>query len=247
MLRKRLITVLTFSSGVLHRTKIFTPDYRYTANFVDAWSVDEIVLIDITDPAAESREEFHGVVRKFAEKCRVPLSVGGGVRELDDVRELLGIGADKIIVGELAHSDPGIVSEIARKYGSQCVVGALDARLGDDGRHHVYVDHGRRPVGATAQEWAAHLERIGAGEVLATSIDRDGSLEGYDLVLAKTVSQAISVPVIIAGGAGNWDHFVQAFNQAGVDAVSTANIYHFTESAIRSAKSFMRKAGILVR
>lgn len=247
MLRKRLVIIMTLVEGVLHRTKLFTPDYRYTTNFVDAWSIDEIVLLDIRAPESANHAAFSDVVQRLAQRCFVPLSVGGGVRKLDDVRRLLRLGADKVVVNTSAQDDPDFIQAFAKAYGSQCVVGSLDARRHDDGRYEVFVDRGRHPTGCTPAEWARRLESLGVGEILVTSIDRDGSLEGYDIGLCEAVVAAVGVPVLIAGGAGNWQHLVDGIREGGAEAACTANIYHFTETSIRSAKNFMRKAGIEVR
>lgn len=247
MLRKRLITVLTFVDGVLFRTKQFDPDYRYTLNFVDAWSVDEIVVLDVTRPDQGERENFFKVVRGFAERCFVPLAAGGGVRGMDDVRRLLDAGADKVTVNTGALERPELITEIASAYGAQCAVVSMDAKRDANGDSEVYSSFGSKATGLTPANWAAEAERRGAGEILVTSIDRDGSLSGYDLDLCREVATAVSVPVLIAGGAGNWKHFVEGFTEGKADGVCTANIYHFTETSIHSAKKFLSKANVPVR
>jgi cyclase len=239
--------VLTFNDGILFRTKTFTPDYRYTLNFVDAWSVDEIVVLDVTRPTGSGRMAFRDVVSHFSRNCFVPLSAGGGVRNLDDVKELLAIGADKIVVNTGAIERPELIGEIADRYGSQCVVLSIDAKRLADGRYEVYSSFGAKPTGLSPVDWAKRGEASGAGEILITSIDRDGSLQGYDVELGRQVADAVSLPVLICGGAGNWQHFVDGFNQGHASAVCTANIYHFTEASIRSAKKFLAQAGIPVR
>lgn len=247
MLRQRLITVLTFNDGVLFRTKLFQPDYRYTLNFVDAWSVDEIVVLDITRPGEGDRRSFYDVVERFARDCFVPLTVGGGIRDLDEVRRLMAVGADKVAVNTGALADPSLITDVATSYGTQCCVVSVDARRRTDGGYEVYAAFGHEPTGRDPAEWARAAEAAGAGEVLVTSIDRDGSLAGYDLELCRQVVDAAGVPVLICGGAGNWKHFVDGFRTGGASAVCTANIYHFTENSIRSAKTYLAKAGILVR
>lgn len=246
MLRTRLVTVLTFNDGVLFRTKTFVPDYRYTLNFVDAWSVDEIVVLDVTRPGQGDKQNFFAVVREFAGKCFVPLSAGGGIRGIDAVPTFLSFGADKVVVNSGAVERPELISEIAQRYGSQCVVLSLDAKRNDAG-YEVFSHFGRRPTGMTPEAWARRGEALGAGEILVTSIDRDGSLMGYDLELCRRVAAAVQVPVLICGGAGNWTHFVAGVRDGHASAVCTANIYHFTETSIASAKAFMSKAGIPVR
>lgn len=247
MLRKRFVTLLTFVDGVLFRTKEFHPDYRYTLNFVDAWSVDEIVVLDVTRPAQGERENFLKVVESFAKRCFVPLSAGGGVRSIDDVKRLLAAGADKVTVNTGAFEQLELITEIASAYGAQCVVVSMDVKRDEDGNYEVYSTFGSCPTGWAPADWAREAERRGAGEILVTSIDRDGSLSGYDLELCRTVAQAVSVPVLIAGGAGNWKHFVEGFTKGHADAVCATNIYHFTETSIYSAKLHLGKANVCVR
>ena len=247
MLRQRLITVLTLNDGVLFRTKQFRPDYRYTMNFVDAWSIDEIVALDVTRPGQGDREAFYDVVRELAEKCFVPLACGGWVRTIEDVQALLRAGADKVVVNTGAIDRPELVTEAAAAYGAQCVVVSIDALRHPDGAYEVYAEQGTRPAGLRPDEWAKRAEELGAGEILVTSIEKDGSLEGYDNELNRLVSDAVGVPVLVCGGAGKWQDFVDGFAEGGASAVCTTNIYHFTESSIRSAKLFMQRAGIPVR
>ncbi len=247
MLRKRLVTVLTFNDGVLFRTKQFTPDYRYTLNFVDSVSVDEIVVLDITRPGQIDRANFDRVVRRFALGCFVPIAAGGGVRTLDDVRRLLALGADKIVVNTGAFERPELVEEIASRYGSQCVVLSIDANASEDNEYEVFTEFGQRATGRKVEDWAQQGQTLGAGEILVNSIDRDGSLMGYDLKLCRRVSDAVDIPVLICGGAGSWDHFVEGFEVGNASAVCTANIYHFTEAALLSAKRHLASAGIDVR
>jgi cyclase len=250
VLRSRLVTVLTFNEGILFRTKVFEPDYRYTANFVDAWSIDEIVVLDITRPTPQSseidRSPFFDVVRQFAKRCFVPLAAGGGIRTFDDVTRFLSIGADKVVVNSGAIENPDLISKIASAYGVQCVVLSIDVRKTGAG-YEVFSSFGQRPTGMSPQEWAKRGAELGAGEILITSIDRDGSLLGYDIDLCKQISAAVDVPVLISGGAGNWQHFVDGINKGEAAAVCTSNIYHFTETSVKSAKAFMAKAGIPVR
>lgn len=249
MLRKRLITVLTFNEGILFRTKLFTPDYRYTSNFVDTWSVDEIVALDVTRPARDApidRAPFYDMLRGLAERCFVPMAAGGGVRSLDDAHRLLACGADKIVVNTGAIERPELITEIAELLGAQCVVLSIDAKR--EGAGYAVCSHfGSRSTDLTPEAWAKRGVELGAGEVLITSIERDGSLEGYDLDLCQRVAASIDVPVLISGGAGSWKHFVEGIVEGGASAVCTSNIYHFTEASLKSAKTYMAKAGIAVR
>ena len=249
MLRNRLITVLTFNDGTLFRTKLFEPDYRYTHNFVDSWSVDEIVMLDVTrDPGAD-QSAFYDVVTQFAKECFVPLAVGGGIRTLDDARKMMAVGGDKVVVNSGAVERPELITEIAEAYGSQCVVLSIDARKSDalDGGYEVCSHFAANHTGKTPGGWAAEGEKLGAGEIMITSVERDGSLQGYDLELCRQVADAVTVPVLGMAGAGNWKHFVEGVEKGGLSAVCTQNIYHFTETSISSAKKFMEKKGIPVR
>jgi imidazole glycerol-phosphate synthase subunit HisF len=247
MLRKRVITVLTFNDGVLFRTKLFHPDYRYTLNFVDAWSVDEIVVLDVTRPGQGDPRNFEAVIRDFAGRCFVPLAAGGGIRTLADVRRFMRMGADKVVVNTGALERPLLISEIAEAYGAQCVVLSIDAKRQADGRFEVFGRCGIWATGRAPDEWAAEGERLGAGEILITAMDRDGWLQGYDLDLCRRVSDAVSVPVLVLGGCGTWQHMAEGLTQGGASAVCTQNIYHFTEPSIRAAKKFLDAKHIPVR
>ncbi|MFA5339115.1 MAG: imidazole glycerol phosphate synthase cyclase subunit [Candidatus Omnitrophota bacterium] len=247
MLKKRLITVLTFNNGVLFRTKDFCPDYRYTLNFVDSWSIDEIVVLDVTRPAAGERKNFYDVVSRFAEKCFVPLAAGGGVRCIGDFKTLLGLGADKVTINTAAVERPEFISEAAKLYGSQCVVLSIDAKKNERGKYEVFTDFGKKASGLDPVGWAKRAEDLGAGEILISSIDKDGSLEGYDNELNRMVADAVGIPVLVCGGAGKWQDFVDGFKDGHASAVCTTNIYHFTETSIKSAKSYLKNSGIDVR
>lgn len=247
MLKKRLITVLTFNNGVLFRTKDFNPDYRYTANFVDTWSIDEIVILDVTRGGKGDKGNFYDIVSKFAERCFVPLAAGGGVRDTEDFKKLLNLGADKIVINSQALKRPEFISEAARLFGSQCVIVSIDAKKNEHGFYEVFAECGSKATGLEASKWAKEAERLGAGEILITAMERDGSLEGYDNDLNRMISEAVSIPVLVCGGAGKWQDFIDGFVKGKASAVCTANIYHFTETSINSAKKFLKENGIDVR
>lgn len=247
MLRHRVVTVLTLNDGVLFRTKVFRPEFRYTLNFVDTWSIDEIVALDITRPGAGDRSSFEDVVDRFARQCFVPLACGGGIRSTGDIHRLLRVGADKVVINTGAIDRPELVTEAASIFGAQCIVVAMDVQRHADGRYEVYAEFGSRPTGFDPVEWARRAQSLGAGEILVTSIERDGSLEGYDNDLNRMVAEAVSVPVLVSGGAGNWQHFSDGFLHGRASAVCTTNIYHFTETSIRSAKRYLHDAGVSVR
>ena len=247
MLKKRLVTLLTFVDGILFRTKQYEPDYRYTHNFVDAWSIDEITLLDITREGSGLQDNFLSVVNDFSKKCFVPLTAGGGIRTLEDVRKLLDAGTDKITINTAAIENPEFITEIVNKYGSQCVVVSIDAKKITDDEYEVFSGFGKIPTRKSAIDWAYEVENMGAGELLVSSIDKDGSLEGYDINLCQQISNAVSVPVVISSGCGNWKHVVSAFENGKADAACLTNIYHFTETSIHSAKKFLKKKNIAVR
>jgi len=246
MLRKRVITVLTINNGVLFRTRNFIPDYRYTANYVDLWSIDEIVLLDITRPNLGKRNNFYNVVSHFARNCFVPLSVGGGIKTIDEMKYLLRIGADKIVINTEAVNQPDLIEKASKLFGTQCIIVSIDAKKDVDG-YKVYTKFGTKKIDITPFEWAKRSQELGAGEILTTSIDMDGMLEGYDNTLISSVSRAVDIPVLACGGAGKWQDFVDGFILGGASAVCTTNIYHFTETSIKSAKHYLDSSGILVR
>ena len=247
MPKKRLITVLTFNNGVLYRTKQFNPDYRYTSNFVDCWSVDEIIAIDVTRPGQGKRENFLKAVRDLSKKCFVPLTAGGGIRTAAHVEQLLRCGADKVSVNHLTLHQPAMVSDLAKKYGSQCIVGSVDVKRCDDSTYEVFSDFGLTPTGLSPCKQIEALHNMGVGECLLSSIDRDGSLLGYDLDLCDMVANAAKFPVVVLGGAGNWAHMLEVFSKTKVSGCCTQNIYHFTETSIRSAKAYLVERGVNVR
>jgi len=247
MLRKRLITVLMFNNGILFRTKNFTPDYRYTLNFVDSWLVDEIIILDITRGVEKSDSKFFKSVERFAQDCFVPLSVGGLVRSESDFSKLLNHGADKIIINTKALEEPNFITSLAKKYGSQCVIVSVDVKKNKNGKYEVFSNKGSNSTGIDPVKWAKKVQDLGAGEIMLTSIDKDGSLEGYDNKLNRIVSEAVKIPVLVSGGAGKWQDFVDGINIGKASGVCTNNIYHFTKSSIDSAKKFMYLKGLNVR
>ena len=236
-----MIAVLTFNKGVLSRTKRFNPDYIYTDSQVSFWGIDEVVLLDVTRGGGY-REEFLETALRIADDCFAPTTIGGGIRSVEDAKELFRhFGADKVSVNTGALERPELITELAEKYGSQSVVLSIDVKDGE-----VYSDCGRGSTGRTAVSWAMEGAMRGAGEILVTSIVRDGSLMGYDLPLCEDVASAVSVPTLIAGGAGNWQHFVDGF-EAGASGVCATNIYHFTQSSIQAAKTHMKESGVPTR
>ena len=207
---------------------------------------DEIVFLDIT-ASHERRETVAELARRCADDVFIPFTIGGGVRSAEDAQAVLDAGADKVSVNSAAVARPDLLGEMAAVFGAQCVVLAIDARREPDGSYGVYVEGGRRPVGRDAIEWAREGVERGAGEILLTSMDRDGTEDGYELTLTRAVADAVDVPVIASGGAGTLDHLVEAVSEGGADAVLCASIFHYGAYTVREAKERMRAAGIPVR
>jgi imidazole glycerol-phosphate synthase subunit HisF len=206
---------------------------------------DEIVFLDIT-ASHERRETVARLARRCADDVFIPFTIGGGVRSVDDAQAVLDAGADKVSVNSAAVARPELLGEMAEVFGAQCVVLAIDARREGDG-YGVYVNGGRKPVGRDAVQWAREGVERGAGEILLTSMDRDGTEDGYELELTRSVAEAVDVPVIASGGAGSLDHLVDAVERGGADAVLCASIFHYGQHTVREAKERMREAGIPVR
>jgi imidazole glycerol-phosphate synthase subunit HisF len=215
------------------------------AKVYNSQGADELVFLDIT-ASFEDRGPMLEIITKTAEEVFIPLTVGGGVRTIEDIRELLKAGADKVSINTTAVKDPGLIKESAVEFGSQCIVVAIDAKKEDSG-WEVYTRGGRTPSGLDAIEWAKEIEELGAGEILLTSMDRDGTKDGYDLELTKMVVEAVNIPVIASGGAGNLEHLYQAFKITDCDAVLAASIFHYGESTIKEAKDYLKERGVSVR
>jgi cyclase len=211
----------------------------------DREGADELVFLDIT-ASSDGRETMVDMVSRTAEQVFIPFTVGGGIRSVDDARSMLRAGADKVSVNTAAVQRPELISEIATEFGAQCVVCAIDAKRSADG-FEVYLHGGRTPTGIDAVEWAARAVGLGAGEILLTSMDRDGTKEGFDLVLTRTITDAVGVPVVASGGVGTLQHLVEGVREGGATGVLAASIFHFGEHTIAEAKAVMTAAGITVR
>ena len=213
----------------------------------DAEGADELCFLDIT-ASSDEREIIVHVIEAVAERVFIPLTVGGGVRRVEDVRRLLNAGADKVSINTAAVQNPELIREASGRVGNQCIVVAIDAKRRADGPGwEVYTHGGRRPTGIDAVDWARRMQQAGAGEILLTSMDRDGTREGFDLGLTRAVSDAVTVPVIASGGVGTLAHMAEGVLEGGADAVLAASIFHFGDFSVRQAKEYMRGRGIEVR
>lgn len=208
--------------------------------------VDELILVDISASIAGRTPDCQSV-EDLAADCFVPFTVGGGIRDIKTIRDLLRVGADKVTINSGAYEDPELVTKGATRFGSQCIVASIDARRSENGRYECYSHSGSRPTGRELGAWAAELESLGAGEILVTSIDRDGTLSGYDLEMIETVTAKVTIPVIASGGAGSYDDMLHAITDAGASAVAAAAMFHFTHQTPAEAKKYLAANGIHVR
>jgi cyclase len=250
MLAKRIIPCLDVKAGRVVKGVRFVElkdagDPVEAARAYDADGADELCFLDIT-ASHEERKILLDVVGRTAEQVFMPLTVGGGIRTIDDIRDLLKAGADKVSVNTAAVQHPEFVKQAAERFGTQCIVVAIDAKRAGDG-WEVFTHGGRNATGIDAIDWARTMESYGAGEILLTSMDRDGSKAGYDLALTRAVSEAIGLPVIASGGAGNLQHLYEGFTEGKADAVLVASIFHYREYTIGQAKEYLRARGIAMR
>ena len=252
MFTKRIIPCLDVNNGRVVKGVNFVDlkdagDPVEIAKAYDKAGADELVFLDIT-ASSDARNTVVDMVRKVAENMFIPFTVGGGIRTVDDFRALLREGADKISVNSAAIMRPELISEAAEKFGSQCVVVAIDAKRREDGGWNIYKNGGRIDMGIDAVEWAMKAEKLGAGEILLTSMDCDSTKAGYDLELTRTIAENVSIPVIASGGAGTLEHFYDALSEKGkADAALAASLFHYKELEIREVKEYLRERGISVR
>ena len=251
MLSKRIIPCLDVTAGRVVKGVNFVElrdagDPVEIAKRYDDQGADEITFLDIT-ATSDERDLILHIIEDVASQVFIPLTVGGGVREVADVRRLLNAGADKVGMNSAAVANPDLVSDAAAKYGSQCIVVAIDAKQTEPGLWEVFTHGGRKNTGINAIAWAMEVAKRGAGEILLTSMDRDGTKNGFDLELTRAVSDAVSVPVIASGGVGNLQHLVDGITQGHADAVLAASIFHFGEYTVGQAKHMMAEQGIPVR
>lgn len=251
MLAKRIIPCLDVHAGRVVKGVNFVNlrdagDPVELASFYDKEGADELVFLDIT-ASHEGRKTMVEVVKRTAKEVFIPFAVGGGIRNIDDIREMLNAGADKVSINSAAIKEPGLITEGARKFGSQCIVVAIDARKTEKGKWEVYINGGRIPAGLDAVDWAKKAEKLGAGEILLTSMDKDGTKDGYDLELTCAISESVGIPVIASGGAGNLEHLHEGLTRGKADAVLCASIFHYREYTIKEAKDYLAAKGVPIR
>ncbi len=251
MLAKRIIPCMDVTAGRVVKGVSFVElrdagDPVEIARRYDEQGADELTFLDIT-ASSDDRGIIFRIIEQVAEQVFIPLTVGGGVREVQDVRNLLNAGADKVSINTSAVLNPQLVEDASARYGSQCIVVAIDAKQIAPGRWEVFTRGGRKATGLDAVEWAKKMQSMGAGEILLTSMDKDGQKSGFDLALTRAVTDALEIPVIASGGVGNLQHLADGVKLGGADAVLAASIFHFGEYTVQQAKQFMAEQGIEVR
>jgi cyclase len=251
MLAKRIIPCLDVHEGRVVKGINFVNlqdagDPVELAAYYDKEGADELVFLDIS-ASHEGRKTMIEVVRETARQVFIPFAVGGGIGNIDDIRSILVAGADKVSINSAAVREPALIGEGAKKFGSQCIVLAIDARMKDQDAWEVYINGGRVPTGLDAVEWARQAEKLGAGEILLTSMDKDGTKDGYDLKLTRAISDAVGIPVIASGGAGTLEHLYEGIEHGRADAVLCASIFHYREYTIDEAKRYLRDKGVPIR
>ena len=250
MLTKRIIPCLDVKNGQVVKGKSFV-DLKYAGNPVKLarkyyeYGADELVFLDIT-ASYEKRKIMIGLVEKVAKQIFIPFTVGGGISTIEDIRNLLKAGADKISINTAAINNPGLLKEAAEKFGSQCIVVAIDAKKIKN-KWGVFVKGGRQSTGLDAIEWAKKVESFGAGEILLTSMNKDGTKEGYDLELTRKISESVNIPIIASGGAGSLESIAKVFSEGKADAALAASIFHYKKYSIKQVKRYLQKKGIGVR
>lgn len=247
MLKKRLIISLTFNEGVLFRTKMFSPDYRYTKNFVDLWNADEIILIDVSKKEKKLEDNFLKIIKFFIENCHLPITVGGGISSTEVAKKIFDLGVEKIIVNSSTYENPEITSDLVKTFGSSSIIQAIDFKKVDGMEYTIKINNGKKKIDKDIDEYIKFILSLNVGEIFFNSIDNDGGLMGFDLNLIDKFSKKIDVPIIVQGGGGNWNHFYEVLKLKNISAACTQNIYHFTEASLKSAKKFLSSKNILVR
>ncbi len=251
MLAKRIIPCLDIDRGRVVKGVNFVDlvdagDPLENAKFYDEQGADEIIFLDIT-ASSDKRNIIFDIAKDVAENIYTPFTIGGGVRTVDDIRKLVKAGADKVAMNSAAVKTPNLIRDGARAFGSQCIVVAIDAKANNNGSFDVYIKGGRENTYIDALEWAKRVEELGAGEIMLTSMDRDGTRQGYDIDLTKRVSSLLNIPVIASGGVGNKDHLLEGFTKGKASAVLAASIFHFREMTIKEVRDYLNEKGISVK
>lgn len=251
MLKVRIMPTLLYKNfglvkGVSFDSQRRVGDVMQSIKVYNMRQVDELIFLDIMATKENRKPDFQ-LIDDIADECFMPLTVGGGIKNIEDIRNLLKVGADKVAINSSAITNPDLIRLASNEFGSQCVVVSIDAKRLTDGTYEVFTHSGTKPTDKTPLEIAKNVESLGAGEILLTSIDRDGTMGGYDLELIKSVSQCLSIPVIASGGAGNYEHLFDALTEGKADAVAAASIFHFTEQTPLGAKQFLKTKGLNVR
>ena len=251
MLKVRLMPTLLYKDLGLVKGQQFDSSRRVGSpmqalKVYNMREVDELVFLDITATLQGRSPDFE-LIDDLADECFMPLAVGGGIRTVDEVHRLLQVGADKVVIGSAAVGGADLLRAVARRFGSQCLVVSIDARHAGDGQYEVFTHAGTRGTGIDPLLLARQAEEMGAGEILLTSIDRDGTMAGYDIALTRRVADAVSIPVIASGGAGTYEHLTEALVERGASALAASAMFHFTQNTPREAKEYLREAGIPVR
>ncbi|MFH1841400.1 MAG: imidazole glycerol phosphate synthase cyclase subunit [Candidatus Nealsonbacteria bacterium] len=247
MLKKRLIACLLWRDGLIVQSVSFKHtnfigDAFTAVDFFNTWAIDEIIILDVSRDD-KKRNLYYQNIQEISHRCFVPLAVGGKIHSVDQIREFLKLGADKVVINTEAVKNPNFITEAARSFGSQCIVVSIDVNKD----YKVCIENGGVATEWSPFDWAKKAEELGAGEIFLTSIERDGSRNGYDLELIKGVAERINIPVIASGGVGNWQHLVEGINIGKADAVSAANIFHYSDQSTKKAKNYLKEAGIKVR
>lgn len=251
MLKNRIIPSLLLKDGRMVKGKKFN-DFRDVGNPVtaakvyNAQKVDELIFLDIC-PSVESREKVYSIIKEVATECFMPLTVGGGIKNCDDIKAFLDIGADKISINSSSIREPNLIRRASEMFGDQCIVVSIDYKKNNKGELEVFIDSGKTPTGISPFEHILKCVNQGAGEILLTNIDNEGTMEGYDMEFIKYVSQNLNIPVIASGGAGNLEHFYNIFNKTKVSAVSAGSIFHFTDQSPIKTRFYLSNSGVNVR
>ncbi len=262
MLKIRLIPCLFLKNGFLVRSEKFSYHQLlgnpvHQVERINSWSADELIYVDISeeenydlrrdDMKFKRMHDIYEIISYVSKTCFIPLSFGGNIKTIEGIRERLKRGADKVIIDTITVQEPEFITEAADKFGSQCIIVGIDVKTDENGRKEVYIEHGKRPTGKHPVAWAKEVERLGAGEIFLNSIDRDGTGEGYDIDLIRSVTESVDIPVIVCGGVGVFEHFVDGVREGKASAVAAGNIFNYTENSVIRAKKILQKAGIEIR